>query len=98
MSKDIITEFRGRGDEIHIYPLAFSEFYAANSGEYDDIWNEYLNYGGLPALIGMNNTKQKMDYLKGIFENVYMKDVIERHKIKNKDEINALVDILASWK
>jgi len=96
LSKDIITEFRGRGDEIHIYPLTFAEFYSAFSGEYDDAWDEYLNYGGLPALIDMNNAKQKMDYLKGIFDNVYMKDVIDRNKIKNKDEINTLVDILAS--
>jgi len=96
LSKDIITEFRGRGDEIHIYPLTFAEFYAAFGGEYDDAWDEYLNYGGLPALIDMSNAKQKMDYLKGIFDNVYMKDVIDRNKIKNKDEINTLVDILAS--
>ena len=96
LSKDIITEFRGRGDEIRIYPLTFAEFFSAYGGEYDDAWDEYLNYGGLPALIDMNNTKQKMDYLKGIFDNVYLKDVIERNKIKNKDEISILVDILAS--
>jgi predicted AAA+ superfamily ATPase len=96
LSKDIITEFRGRGDEIHIYPLTFAEFFSAYGGEYDDAWDEYLNYGGLPALIDMNNTKQKMDYLKGIFDNVYLKDVIERNRIKNKDEISILVDILAS--
>ena len=96
LSKDIITEFRGRGDEIHIYPLTFAEFYAAVGGEYDDAWDEYLNYGGLPALLEMNNAKQKMDYLKSIFDNVYMKDVIDRNKIKNKDEINTLVDVLAS--
>ena len=96
LSKDIITEFRGRGDEIHIYPLTFAEFYAAFGGEYDDAWDEYLNYGGLPALVEMTNDKQKMDYLKSIFDNVYMKDVIDRNKIKNKDEINTLVDILAS--
>ena len=96
LSKDIITEFRGRGDEIHIYPLTFAEFYSAFGGEYDDAWDEYLNYGGLPALIDMTNAMQKMDYLKSIFDNVYMKDVIDRNKIKNKDDINTLVDILAS--
>ena len=96
LSKDIITEFRGRGDEIHIYPLTFSEFYSVFGGEYDDAWDEYLNYGGLPALLDMNSPKQKMDYLKNIFDNVYMKDVIDRNKIKNRDEINTLVDILAS--
>jgi len=86
LSKDIITEFRGRGDEIHIYPLTFAEFYVAFGGEYDDAWDEYLNYGGLPALISMKNATQKMDYLKGIFDNVYMNDVIERNKIKSKVE------------
>lgn len=96
LSRDVITEFRGRGDQIHIYPLNFAEFYAAFGGEYDEAWDDYLNYGGLPALIDMKNTNQKMDYLKGIFDNVYMKDVIDRNKIKNKDEINTLVDILAS--
>lgn len=96
LSKDIITEFRGRGDEIHIYPLTFSEFYSVFGGEYDDAWDEYLNYGGLPVLLDMNSPKQKMDYLKNTFDNVYMKDVIDRNKIKNRDEINTLVDILAS--
>ena len=96
LSKDIITEFSGRGDEVHIYPLTFAEFYSAFGGEYDDAWDEYLNYGGLPALLDMNNSKQKMDYLKSIFDNVYMKDVIDRNKIQNRDEINTLVDILAS--
>lgn len=96
LSKDIITEFRGRGDEIHIYPLTFYEFYTAFGGAYDEAWDEYLNYGGLPSLIDMKSTSQKMDYLKNIFENVYMKDVIDRHKINAKDEINTLVDILAS--
>ena len=80
----------------YIYPLTFAEFYVAFGGEYDDAWDEYLNYGGLPALISMNNATQKMDYLKGIFDNVFMNDVIERNKIKSKDEINILVDILAS--
>lgn len=96
LSKDIITEFRGRGDEVHIYPLTFLEFYSAFGGEYDDAWDEYLNYGGLPALLEMKSPGQKMDYLKSIFDNVYMKDVIDRNKIKNRDEINTLVDILAS--
>ena len=96
LSKDIVTEFRGRGDEIHIYPLTFAEFYSAFGGEFDDAWDEYINYGGLPALLDMKNANQKMSYLKNIFENVYLKDVIERNRIKTKDEINSLVDILAS--
>ena len=96
LSKDIVTEFRGRGDEIHIYPLTFAEFYSTFGGEFDDAWDEYINYGGLPALLDMKNANQKMNYLKNIFENVYMKDVIDRNRIKTKDEINSLVDILAS--
>ena len=96
LSKDVVTEFRGRGDEVHIYPLTFQEFYSAFGGEYDDAWNEYMNYGGLPALLGMKNPAQKMDYLKNIFENVYMKDVIDRNNVQTVDEINTLVDILAS--
>ena len=96
LSKDIVTEFRGRGDEIHIYPLTFAEFYSALGGEFDDAWDEYIYYGGLPALLDMKNANQKMNYLKNIFENVYMKDVIDRNRIKTKDEINSLVDILAS--
>ncbi len=96
LSKDIVTEFRGRGDEIHIYPLTFAEFYSAFGGEFDDAWDEYINYGGLPALLEMKNANQKMSYLKNIFDNVYLKDVIDRNRIKTKDEINSLVDILAS--
>ena len=60
-------KFRGRGDEIHIYPITFAEFYAAFGEEYDDAWDEYLNYGGLPALIDMSNAKQKMDCQKEIY-------------------------------
>ena len=96
LSKDIVTEFRGRGDEIHLYPLTFQEFYSAFGGDYEDAWEEYMNYGGLPALLDMKVPSQKMDYLKNIFENVYMKDVIDRHHIQAVDEINTLVDVLAS--
>ena len=96
LSKDVITEFRGRGDEIHILPLSFNEFYTALGGDFDYAWNEYLDYGGLPALINMKTSDQKIDYLKSTFSNVYMRDVIDRHKIYAQNEINALVDILAS--
>ena len=96
LSSDIVTEFRGRGDEVRIYPLTFSEFYSVYEGDYDDAWNEYMTYGGLPMIPGFTTEKQKSDYLKNIFENVYMKDVIERNGIQSKDEIGILVDILAS--
>lgn len=96
LSSDIVTEFRGRGDEIRIYPLSFAEFYAAFGGDYDDAWNEYMIYGGLPQVAQFSVERQKAEYLKNIFTNVYIKDVVERNKIHNVDEINTLVDILAS--
>ena len=96
LSSDIVTEFRGRGDEIRIYPLSFAEFYAAFDGDYDDAWNEYMIYGGLPQVAQFSVEHQKAEYLKNIFANVYIKDVVERNKIQNIDEIGTLVDILAS--
>ncbi len=96
LSSDIVTEFRGRGDEIRIYPLSFAEFYAAFDGDYDDAWNEYMIYGGLPQVAQFSTERQKADYLKNIFTNVYLKDVVERNKIQNVDELGTLVDILAS--
>jgi hypothetical protein len=96
LSSDIITEFRGRGDEIRIFPLNFAEFYAAYDGDYDDAWNEYMIYGGLPQVAQFSMERQKAEYLKNIFANVYIKDVVERNKIQNVDEIGTLVDILAS--
>lgn len=96
LSSDIVTEFRGRGDEIRIYPLSFGEFYSAFDGEYDDAWNEYMTYGGLPQVIQFSSERQKAEYLKNIFADAYIKDVVERNKIQNADEIGTLVDILAS--
>ena len=96
LSSDIVTEFRGRGDEIRIYPLSFAEFYSVYDGDYDDAWNDYMIYGGLPQIVGLKSERQKADYLKNIFPNVYLKDVVERNKIQCVDEIGILVDILAS--
>ena len=96
LSSDIVTEFRGRGDEVRIYPLSFSEFYAAFNGDYDDAWEEYMTYGGLPQVAQFSDERQKSEYLKNIFTNVYIKDVVERNRIQNVDEIGTLVDILAS--
>lgn len=96
LSSDIITEFRGRGDEVRIYPLSFAEFFSVYDGDYDDAWNDYMTYGGLPMIAGFSTEKQKSDYLKNIFENVYMKDVIDRNAVQSQDEIGILVDILAS--
>ena len=96
LSSDIVTEFRGRGDEIRIYPLSFAEFYSVYDGEYDDAWDDYMVYGGLPQVVAFKSERQKADYLKNIFANVYLKDVIERNKIQSVDEIGILVDVLAS--
>lgn len=96
LSSDIVTEFRGRGDEIRIYPLSFAEFYSVYDGDYDDAWNEYMIYGGLPQVAQFHTERQKAEYLKNMFVNVYLKDVIERNKIQNTDELEILVDILAS--
>ena len=96
LSSDIVTEFRGRGDEIRIYPLSFAEFYSAYDGDYDEAWEEYMTYGGLPQVAQFSVERQKAEYLKNIFTNVYIRDVVERNNIKNVDEIGTLVDILAS--
>lgn len=96
LSSDIVTEFRGRGDEIRIYPLSFAEYFSIYDEEYDDAWNDYMIYGGLPQVAGFQTERQKAEYLKNIFANVYLKDVIERNNIQSTDELNTLVDILAS--
>ena len=96
LSTDIVTEFRGRGDEIKMYPLSFAEFYSNYDGDYDDAWDDYMIYGGLPQVANFQNQRQKVEYLKNIFTNVYLKDVIERNHIQSMDEIGVLVDVLAS--
>lgn len=96
LSSDIVTEFRGRGDEVRIYPLSFAEFYSVYDGDYDDAWNDYMTYGGLPQVAGFQNERQKAEYLRNIFANVYLKNVIERNKLQSVDEIGILVDVLAS--
>lgn len=96
LSSYIVSEFRGRGDEIRIYPLSFAEFYSVYDGDYDEALEEYMTYGGLPQIVEFKSENQKVDYLKNIFENVYLKDVIDRNKIQNVNELSTLVDVLAS--
>lgn len=96
LSSDIVTEFRGRGDEVRVYPLSFAEFYSVYDGDYDDAWNDYMIYGGLPQVVGFKSERQKENHLKNIFTNVYLKDVIERNRIQSADELGILVDLLAS--
>lgn len=96
LSKDVITEFRGRGDEIHIYPLTFKEFMQVYEGDVYHGWAEYVIYGGLPLTVTMKTEEQKINYLTRLFEETYLKDIIERHHIDKTLELEDLVNILAS--
>lgn len=96
LSSDIITEFRGRGDEIKVYPLTYGEFYSAFSGDKANAWDEYIMYGGLPRILSFKTEEQKSEYLKNLFEQTYLKDIIERKNIQRIDVLDALVNILAS--
>ena len=96
LSKDIITQFRGRGDEVHIYPVSFKEFMEVYDGDKYEGWSSYVNFGGLPLTVLMTTDEQKMDYLVRLFEETYIKDIIERNHIEKIQEINDLINILAS--
>lgn len=96
LSSDVITEFRGRGYEIHIAPLSFSEFYSAYNGTKEGAFAEYSTYGGLPAVALCETHEEKSNYLKTLFSTTYIKDIKERYKIKNDDELEELIDILSS--
>ena len=96
LSSDVVTEFRGRGDEVRVRPLCFREFMSAYDGSEEQGWNEYFNYGGLPLILSMSEHETKADYLKSLFEKVYMADILERHKLRNREEMDILMNILAS--
>lgn len=96
LSKDVITEFRGRGDEIHIYPLTFKEFMEAYDGDMYHGWADYIIYGGLPLIATMKTEEQKINYLTTLFQETYLKDIIERHHIEKTQELEDLINILAS--
>ena len=96
LSRDIITEFRGRGWEVRIHPLSFAEYYEEIGGEKAEALDQYYKYGGLPAVAGMKRAKDKQNYLREIFETVYLRDVIDRNHLKNADGLRELVRILAS--
>ena len=96
LSSDIITEFRGRGDEIRVYPLSFKEFYSSYDGSKEEAWIEYYTYGGLPLIMSYTKEEDKMNYLDIQKDNVYLNDVIERNNIKNKEELEKLIEIISS--
>lgn len=96
LSSDIITEFRGRGDEIRVYPLNFSEFYSVYGGDFDKAWGMYCNYGGMPLCLSMETTADKAKYLTSLFDTTYLADIINRNNLRGNAEINKLTDVLAS--
>lgn len=96
LSSDVITEFRGRGDELHIYPLSFKEYYDATHLSFEEAYLEYQYYGGMPYLLTLNADERKKLYLKNLFKETYLKDLSERHKINDLDSFDRLLNILAS--
>lgn len=96
LSSDIKTEFRGRGDEVRVLPLTFSEFCSAFEGTKEEAWDNYKIYGGLPRILTQNTEEQKSKYLKDLFERTYVSDIIERHDIQRMDVLDTLINILAS--
>ncbi len=96
LSSDIITEFRGRGDEIRIFPLSFKEFSSVFNGNSDDAWEEYITYGGLPRILSFHTENEKSIYLKQLFEKTYLTDIIERNNIQRVDVLDSILNILSS--
>ena len=96
LSKDIITEFRGRGDEIHVFPLTFKEFMQAYDGDMYRGYADYALYGGLPLVLSMKTEEQKIKYLISLFEETYIKDIKDRNQIEKLQELNDLINVLAS--
>lgn len=96
LSSDILTEFRGRGDEVRVRPLSFSEYFAACGVGKNEAWRDYVLYGGLPRILSCKTDEQKAGYLSDLFSNVYIKDVIERNHLKEDSILGSLVNVLAS--
>ncbi len=96
LSSDIITEFRGRGDEIRIFPLSFKEFVSAYKGNKYEAWNEYITYGGMPLILNQNTEEQKSNYLVSLFNLTYKKDIIDRNNISKDDVLDTIINILSS--
>lgn len=96
LSSDIITEFRGRGDQIKVNSLSFAEFLSAFDGDKYEAWNEYVTYGGMPLILSKKNDEEKSQYLKELFEQTYIKDIVERNNIQRIDILDSLINMLAS--
>lgn len=96
LSSDILTEFRGRSDEIRVHPLSFSEYYSAVGGDKNEAFDDYAFYGGMPLIVSRPNEAAKMKYLKSLFSEVYIKDIVERKKIERQDILEQILDLLCS--
>ena len=97
LSSDIATEFRGRGDVVHVNPLSFSEFFSAyDGGDKYDAWDEYSYYGGMPMLLSLDTDEEKAQYLNDLFTNTYVRDIIERYNLRGDIILDTLIDVLAS--
>lgn len=96
LSKDILTEFRGRSDEIQVHPLSFAEYYSAVGGDKEDAFEDYAFYGGMPLVLSRPNDTAKTNYLSSLFSEVYIKDIVERKKIEREDILGQLLDLLCS--
>ena len=96
LSKDILTEFRGRSDEIQVHPLSFSEYYSAVGGDKEDAFEDYAFYGGMPLILSRPNDEAKSKYLSSLFSEVYIRDIVERKKIEREDILGQLLDLLCS--
>lgn len=96
LSKDIATEFRGRATQIHVYPLSFDEFYSHIGGEKRNALDQYMLYGGMPRIVALTDEKEKKTYLSNLYEELYVKDIVERNKLEREDILNAILDFIAS--
>ena len=96
LSNDILTEFRGRSDEIRVHPLSFAEYYSAVGGDKQDAFDDYAYYGGMPLILSRPDDTTKTNYLKSLFSEVYLKDIVERRKVQREDILDATVDMLCS--
>ena len=96
LSSDILTEFRGRSDEIRVHPLSFAEYYFAVGGDKNEAFDEYAFYGGMPLILSRPNDATKMNYLKSLFQEVYIKDIVERKRIERQDVLEQILDLLCS--
>ncbi len=96
LSSDVLTEFRGRGDEVRVYPLSFKEFYDAYSGDKHEAWKEYYTYGGMPFVMSLKGHEEKAKYLTDLFNTIYLRDILERNRINNKAILDDLLDVISS--